>query len=314
MELPSRLTLLAQKKRKMKRSRLYFTIQQFSLMVCFFLLSVNGIYAQSYKAAFKDDMCHCIEQENLKRRLTENTYKTCFRETLTKYAAQIDAQIVEEDPNQKFYKGQLARKELVLALEYELIYSCNTYFEFLESLRVSKMLIAREHAKETDLEAYNQQVALTPNSISYFMRAQLQFKLGNLQEAAADINRSLDVNPYKANVKSTRNELLLLAWIYEEQNKFTDAIAIYDQLYSGDFDTKIAVLRALAHKKSGGTSASVPNVIKTNESTNDNKNSARRRSVTRTVKAKVTSEQVIEKKKDTSSLKKLFKIDNKKGN
>lgn len=286
----------------------------------FTFLSVN---AQAYKSAFRADVCDCLTEESLKRTLTENAFKRCLREALPKYAAQIDAQIVEPDTDKKFYKGQLARKELLVAMQYELIYSCDVYFKHLDYQRTSKKLIARENVKESDLEKYNQMVALTPNAMAYFMRAQVQFKLGNIKATEADINKSLEVNPNKENTKATRHELLLLAFVYEEQKKFADAVTLYDKIYLGDFDVEAARLRALADKKSGGTLANIPKVSQA-EIKNDNKTTSRRRSTqrqessrgietksTKTTKSRSkTIKPKAKKKKDTTSLRKLFKMRN----
>lgn len=280
------------------------------------LCTVNG---QTYKSAFKSDICSCLEEESLKRELTENAYKKCFRETLPTYAAQIDAQIVEEDLNQKYYKGQLARKDLVVSMQYELIYSCEVYYNYLNDERISKKLIAREHAKESDLELYNQQVALTPNAMTYFMRAQLQFNLGNIKEAEADINRSLSVNPNKENTRSTRHELLLLAWIYEEQERFSEAVTLYDKIYFGDYDTQVARLRAMADKKGGGIAASIPNIgtKEINKEVKSKKRGEKQGGIStsqetgkQSNKTDKAAAQKVEKKKDTATLRKLLKIDN----
>lgn len=270
------------------------------VIFCFGLLSVN---AQTYKAAFRADVCSCLEEESLKRTLTENTFKACLRETLPKYAVQIDAEIVEPDVSKKYYKGQLARKALLFAMQYELIYSCDVYFKHLDYQRTSQKLIARENAKESDLEKYNQMVALTPNAMAYFMRAQLQFNLGNIKASEADVLKSLEVNPNKENEKATRHELLLLASIYEEQEDFSAAVVLYDKIYIGDYDVEVARLRALSDKKAGGTIANISKigqveVIKDNTSLKTIEKTSRRKS--RTHK--------LEKKKDSSSLRKLLKL------
>ena len=271
-------------------------------------LSVN---AQSYKSAFRADMCDCLETESLKRTLTENAFKACLRETLPKYAKQIDAQIVEEDINQKFYKGQLARKDLLVAMQSELIYSCDVYYEHIYFKRNSKKLIARENAKESDLEKYNQMVALTPNAMAHFMRAKVQFNLGNIKETEADLNKSLELNPNRENAKATRHELLLLACVYEEQERFAEAIAIYDKIYFGDLDTEVAQLRALADKQAGGTIASISKIIESDEK-KEIKSTVQGRSARRANTSNKTTKQLNKnkKKQDTSSLRKLFKTGN----
>ncbi|SDH28437.1 tetratricopeptide repeat protein [Winogradskyella thalassocola] len=289
-----------------------------------FFVAFLGFYAvkaQTYKNGFRADVCACLEEESLKRTLTENAFKACLRETLPKYAAQIDAEIVESDVNLKFQKGQLARKGLLVAMQYELIYSCDVYFKHLDYQRTSKKLIARENAKETDLEKYNQMVALTPTKMAYYMRGQLQFNLGNIKAAEADVNKSLEINPFRENVKSTRHELLLLAWVYEEQEKYSAAVELYDKIYMGDYDVEVARFRALADRKGGGTVFNSPKVeqIEQIELIKDNKRATRRRAaesnkssneIEKKSRTTTRSNAVkVEKKKDTASLRKLLKID-----
>ncbi|MDG5492331.1 tetratricopeptide repeat protein [Psychroserpens sp. SPM9] len=285
--------------------------------IIFTLISVYGVNAQTYKTAFRTDMCACLEEESLKRKLTENAFKMCFNQVLPTYATLIDAEIIEADPNKKFYLGQLARKNLILSLQYELVYTCEVYYENLDRDRTSGKLIAREQVRESDLEVRNQYVAMSPNALAYFMRAQLHFNLGNLKEAEADIHKSLELNPNRDNAKTTRHELLLLAWIYEEYERYSEAVAIYDKITLGEFDTKVGILRALADKKAGGTFDNIPDYSQLNSSQTDLKTKTRRTTTSRntTKKAQQKASNKSEKRQtksntDTTSLKKLFKIDN----
>ncbi|WP_047547488.1 hypothetical protein [Psychroserpens sp. Hel_I_66] len=276
----------------------------------------NLASSQAYKSAFRTDMCDCLTLESQKRKLTENAYKACFRETLPTYAIQIDAQIVEEDINKKMLLGQLARKDLIVAMQSELVYTCKAYFEHLEREKLSKKLIVREQARESDLEKFNQLVAMSPNTYSYFNRAQLHYNLGNLAEAEADIKSCIETNPNKDNVKSRRHELLLMALIHEENKNYTEAIVLYDLAYFGELDAQVAILRAIADKNNGGTIANIPkrgtdhpNPLDANKNNRRAQSKVRGRTTTKNTKSKAKIE-TRTKKTDTSSLKKLFKIDN----
>ena len=272
--------------------------------------------SQTYKSAFRADMCDCLETESLKRKLTENAYKSCFRETLPIYAAQIDAQIVEEDINKKYLQGQIARRDLIVTMQSELVYTCKAYFDHLEDEKLSKKLIARDYVKAIDLEKQNQLVAMSPNAYAYFSRAQLHYILGHFKKAEEDVRKSLEVNPNSSNMKSTRNELLLLALIYEEEQQFTKAVALYDQVYFGVYDSPVAILRAIADKNNGGTIANIPksddiNLLQTKSNARHRRQSARSTNQKQTTKQKTKNEESKAKKKtDTFALKKLFKIDN----
>ncbi|MEM5566834.1 hypothetical protein WNY78_17060 [Psychroserpens sp. AS72] len=277
----------------------------------------NVATSQSYKSAFRADMCDCLTLESQKRKLTENAYKACFRETLPKYAIQIDAEIVEEDVNKKYLLGQVARRDLIVVMQSELVYACKAYFDHLEREKLSKKLIARERAKASDLETQNQLVAMSPNTYSYFSRAQLHYNLGSFDKAEADLNSCYEANPNKDNVMSRRHELLLMALIHEEHKNYAQAIALYDLAYFGIQDYEVAILRAIADKNNGGTIANIPKLIDGKISATSVKKEDRRAQQTtrgrtsRTVNKKTTTQKEQTKKKsDTSSLKKLFKIDN----
>lgn len=285
-------------------------------IIFFLLLSLNFTYSQSYKSAFRAAICQCVEDESLKRNLTPNAYKKCYTEILPTYANQIDAAIVEEDLSRKYYLGQLARKDLIVAFQYELIYSCAVYYDYLNRTRTREILIARERAKESDLESNNQKVAMSPNAYAYFHRAQIHFNLGNLKEAEADIHKSLEVNPNASNTQSTRHELLLLACVYEEQNQYTKAIALYDKIYMGDYDSQVATLRALTDKKAGGSMSSIPKAVTEAAPQGYNVSERRKRSTSQNTRAKRGERKPVVKKEksqtkqksDSASLKKLFKL------
>ena len=283
-------------------------------IIVILLMGINCAQGQSYKEGFRSDMCDCLTEESLKRKLTENAFKACLRETLPKYATQIDAEIIEEDIDKKYLKGQLARRDLLVAMQSELIYSCEVYYNHLDYDRTSIKLITRENAKESELERYNQMVALSPNAMAYFMRAQLQFNLGNIKEAEADIKKSMELNPNNENIPAMRRELLLLAWVYEEQERYSEAVAIYDKIYLGALDAEVAKLRALADKKNGGTIANIPKLDEgkiESQTKQVNQNSRRsKQSNTKTTVNKSNSQKDSKntKKKDTASLRKLFRI------
>nr|WP_321222396.1 hypothetical protein [uncultured Psychroserpens sp.] len=277
----------------------------------------NVATSQSYKSGFRADMCDCLTLESQKRKLTDNAFKACYRETLSKYAVQIDALIIEEDENKKFLLGQLARKNLILAMQTELVYTCDSYYNHLESEKLSKKLIAQEHAKENQLDASNQLVAMSPTSYAYFNRAQIHYNLAHYDKAAADLKSCYEVNPNKDNVKSRRHELLLMALIHEENNNYNEAIALYDLAYFGELDFEVAILRAIADRNNGGTIANIPKKEDlTSKSINSNKQNRRKpksKSGSQSQSSKKrtsTNRQQTKKKTDTSSLKKLFKIDN----
>jgi tetratricopeptide (TPR) repeat protein len=230
----------------------------------FFILINLKTNAQSYKDSFSADLCTCLQEENTNNKIRQlSLFDECFKKHLTDYAYLIDGKIDEIDKILKFKKGQRARLELSHYFKYELVYTCDFYYYTLMSGNQKLIEVARERADSTKLEQWNQNVAMSPNHEYYLQRARLHFKLGNLKEAEADIRQSLDINPYANTLMFTKGSKLLLALVLEGQKRYDEAIAIYDQIYRGVYDTRTAVLRALVKRKSGAP-FDIPKIAKQN--------------------------------------------------
>ena len=210
-------------------------------------------YTQAYKEKFKADICNCLSTEVESRRQIRNAFDACFNKNLPTYATLIDASVEEETPALKYQKGQLLRVELKRAFLSELVYSCDLYFQEIESERQRQLATGRSRTYASDLEKLNQAVAMQPLPQAYIQRAKTHFFLGNLKDAEADLRKSLEVNPYGQQGVYSRKEKLLLAWVLEEQKRYAEAVTLYEESYAGNFDFDVLMLRAVAHKKAGGT-------------------------------------------------------------
>lgn len=275
-------------------------MKKYYIILCLIVVFVNLSNSQSYETKFKADMCACMEGEVVNARVLKTVLEKCFRQELTTYAVLIDAQIDEDNINLKYQKGQLARRELFKKFNYEMVYSCDFYFNTLVTGRQKAMEKKRLKTDSTDLEHANQRVAMSPNSSAYFKRAQTQFYLGNLKEAEIDIRESIRVHPYTDKEMYTIKEKLVLALILEEQKQYKEAIVIYNQAYEYTKDVDAAVLSAIANRKSGG--------IKTVFNSKDKGSSK----ISTSDSEKKKSIDKSEKKTEKSDLRKLFNLEKKK--
>lgn len=263
------------------------------VLLCLIFIGNKNVVSQNYKEKFKADICNCFQHglaENDK--ISKQAYKKCFDKNLIKYAVFIDAEIEEENIRVKYRKGQLARQELRKKFKHELVYSCDVYFNSIEDERRRIKLQAQSVVYTSDIERLNQQIAMTPNSANYFKRGKVNFYLGNLKNAEADVRESLKLSkPYGSAMYSA-----LLAWILEEQKRYSEAVAIYSEINTAYYNSEIEILKAVANKKAGGTA------------TNLNKEKSELDLFLKNQKNEKTKDKF--KKKDSiSSLRKLFKID-----
>ncbi|WP_452220945.1 tetratricopeptide repeat protein [Lacinutrix salivirga] len=289
-------------------------------------ISVNSLEAQSYQANFKNDICQCIQDKYVVNMQTHYVYKQCFEESLIQYAPLIDAEINETNPTLKYTKGQEQRKKLQAQFKYQLVSSCNIYYNILEHEREQVIAYKYGRTDSTLILKKTKQIAMTPNAHAYFGRAQLYFNLKMWDKAEADLRKSIAINPMSKNAMVTRNEQLLLAWALEKQAKYAEAIAIYSKLKYHDLDVHVLTFKAIATRKSKGD---MPQPVKITEKENittkpktpkaatkpkaqstTNKN---RRRVQRNSKRNHNTPKVknaTTKKDSVKNLKKLFKIDN----
>jgi tetratricopeptide (TPR) repeat protein len=281
------------------------------IFLFYFFIMVNlKTNAQSYKDSFSADLCTCLqeEKESAKKKFSYVPYyfEICFKKHLTDYANLIDGEISENDKILKFKKGQRARRELLHYLKYELVYTCDIYYSTLVSENQKRLEMVRKRADTTKLEPWNQRVAMSPNHAYYLERAKLHFELGNLKEAEVDIRQSLDINPSNK-LLFTKGSKLLLASILEEQKKYDEAIAIYDQIYLGVYDSRTAVLRAIVKRKNG-IPFDVPKIAKQNMMNSRVDNNGKQKPKTEKKSVGASLKKQSNKKDSTDALRKLLKI------
>ncbi|MEP3838862.1 MAG: tetratricopeptide repeat protein [Algibacter sp.] len=287
-------------------------------------------YSQNYESNYKTDICACIEAEQNTRQLADNIYNACFAKHMITYADLIDSQINEADKTKKFITGQQVRRDLNQKFKYELANVCDAYVDIIESKK--RHLLQEIRTKKIDssrIDQLNQTVAMVPNYYSYFNRGQYYYYIGDLNKAERDVKKSIEDNPLNQNGISTPQESLLLALIYEEQKKYSEAIAIYNAINTKAINPSIELLKTIVYRKSNGYVLTTKNVedkkvesIVAKETTEKITVNRRQRTATRISEAKTEQKQnnttpttiakkqtTIKSKDSTKNLRGLFKLD-----
>ncbi|XMO88158.1 hypothetical protein AAFN75_07650 [Algibacter sp. AS12] len=226
-------------------------MKQFIFLVML-LWGLNS-YSQNYESNYKADICACIEAQENTQQLPDKIYNACFTKHMTTYAAIIDAQIKEEDKTKKFIAGQQVRRDLNQKFKYDLVYVCDAYIDIIESKK--QKVLQNFRAREIDsskIDKLNETVAMVPHYSSYFNRGQYFYYIGDLNNAERDVKKSIEENPLNNEGTLTTHESLLLALIYEEQKKYSEAIAIYNAINSKAINPSVELLKAIVYRKSKG--------------------------------------------------------------
>lgn len=254
-------------------------------IICVQFLTLQTNYSQNYEVNFKADICKCLEVKVQGRNTVTNLFQECFREKLTSYAINIDNSILEENNLLKYQKGQQLRRELSDKFQYELVYSCDVYFDMLEAEKERKYAADRANTYQDDLDRINQQLAMHPHSQMYLQRAKVYFNLSKLKEAEQDILQSIKINPLgEEKILHIAKEKVLLAKIFEKQKNYNRSAAIYQEIYTAIPNVEVAKLHALVHKKAGAATTSlVPHKIINNTAQNTTETSSREKPNTRSI-------------------------------
>jgi len=260
----------------------------FIITICAQLLTFHSSYSQNYEEKFKTDICNCLQGKSHGRNTVTSLYQDCFRQKLTTYATLIDNSIQEEENNHlKYLKGQQLRRALNTQFQYELVYSCDFYFELLENEKERKYAADRANTYQGDLVKINEQLAMHPHSQMYLQRAKMHFNLSNLKEAEEDVLQSIKTNPLsEENIAYTVKEKTLLAMILEKQKHYNKAAAIYKEIYGVLPNVEIAKLHAVVHKKSGASTTNLTSqktINNTSPNTRRTRNSSKEKSSTRSI-------------------------------
>lgn len=298
------LELNKMKNKKLKKKHFIFLL--------LFLFSFDN-YSQNYLDEYKADICSCIETKKTTLTAVDNIFKACFTKNMTTYAIFIDAEIKEEDKVLKYIKGQKLRQELQQKFKYELVYSCNAYFDLIEEKKQHVLQQYRNRKIDsTKIDKLNETVAMQPHWANYFNRGQYYYFIGDLKKAEKDMLKSIEENPISETYLANTQEKLILASIYEEQKRYAEAIAIYDVINSRTVIPSVAVLRAIVSRKSKGYIMRPVEVTKKETPTVVAKEKAEKEPVKikqRTSPRVPKTTQNFEKNKDsTQSLRKLFKL------
>lgn len=260
--------------------------------------------AQSFEKNFKADICESFQEEFSKVRNSKLAFNNSFKKELPKYASIIDGAIQEDDVNKKFVKGQEARNELKLKFQVDLVYDCDFYYRAKLEERKKVMAKGVIGVSMADLPRLDEQVAMYPISMNYASRGATHLFLGNLKDAELDLRESINTESKKNRFSKISKQTALLALVLEEQGRIEEAKELYSQIYAETEDLDAAVFRALADKNSGGAKKS----FLTNK--NSTTNSRREATNSRSTKRESKKEEV----KNTTDLKKLFKLEDKKKN
>ena len=207
------------------------------------------------------------------------------------HASIIDGAIQEDDVNKKYVKGQAARNELKLKFQVDLVYDCEFYYRAKLEERKKVMAKGIIGVSMADLPRLDEKVAMYPISMNYASRGATHLFLGNLKEAELDLRESINTESKKNRFSKISKQTALLALVLEEQGRIEEAKELYSQIYAETEDLDAAVFRALADK-------------------NSTTNSRRQSTNIRTTKRESKKEEV----KNTTDLKKLFKLEDKKKN
>ncbi|SFC99391.1 tetratricopeptide repeat protein [Algibacter pectinivorans] len=210
-------------------------------------------YSQNYESNYKADICDCIEAQENTQQLPDKIYHACFTKHMTTYAAIIDAQIKEEDKTKKFIAGQQVRRDLNQKFKYDLAYVCDAYLDIIEGKKQHALQQMRSRKIDSaKIEKLNENVAMVPHYSSYFNRGQYYYYIGDLNNAERDIKKSIQENPINKDEIITPQDHLLLALIYEEQKRYSEAITIYDAVNAKALNPSVELLKAIAYRKSKG--------------------------------------------------------------
>ena len=220
------------------------------------------------------------------------------------YADKIDASIEEDNASLKYVKGQEIRRELKNSFKYELVFTCDMYFNTLESERQSQLSKGRAKAYVSELESLNERVASHPVPLNYLARGVKHFMLGNLDQAESDLRKCLELNPNAVGNNYPKQETVVLAWILEEQGKIKEALETLNRIRKNTYDTELPVLKAIVQRKSGSkTTKKVASLTQLSDNLKkDNRENP-------TIKKNTTK--LEEVKTSKSELRSLFKLDSK---
>jgi tetratricopeptide (TPR) repeat protein len=205
------------------------------------ITSFNLSFSQGFKEKFGQDICECFSE---KERIELNTLETCFTKHIAKYDSDIEKLIDKNSELSEYEQGEIIGKQLFDNLQSDLVHTCDSYFEFFNSMREKSINDMRQNYPQSKMDTLNKQISLNKTTALLWERGNGYFSRNELSKAKEDYEMCLEIDPN--HLQST----FFLGWVYEREENYSKAIELYETVLNLTGQSQFKLIVEIAKRKS----------------------------------------------------------------
>ena len=211
-------------------------------------LALALLFSFSISASAQTDLYTKVTEEACKRFDTTKiksfeAFESCFQKALHSNADLLIKVVLEKYNDTSYEAGYKFGKELMEKAIVEMIFSCNSYYKVIDSLRYEGLKNV-DTTSITKLLSNMTKTSVNERNAEFFTkRGMYYFQLGKMDSASKDFDSAIQ---HDANALQPQ---FFKAWALELKGNYTEALRLYENVAKFTGDNKFLMFAAIAKRK-----------------------------------------------------------------
>jgi tetratricopeptide (TPR) repeat protein len=212
----------------------------------FFLFIFTASFGQStLDKKYSNDVCACLD--SLKgHTLNEQNFTDCFQTAMQQNSVLILEEVKKKYGDTSEANGYKFGQELWNRVSVSLIYTCNTYYNLMDTLRYSALKGLNKDTIKATITTLNKTDLKKWNKDFYTERGVMYFQLADFDNALQDFDNAIKLDT------NSLQSIYFKAWLLEIRRKYDEAINLYDRLFLLTRRNDFKIFAAIAGRKKNG--------------------------------------------------------------
>ncbi len=187
------------------------------------------------------NFCGCFEKYKFDD--ARKGFEQCFLENFVKHEEQLVALMAMDSIGDEQAKNDRIAMEIMVKMQGKLFQDCDSYYEYFKTIRNRGLSLLLEQDIDKKMDSIMAIEAEKRDSEWYFKKASFEFAGEKLNEAEKDLLKGFEKEPDNAKYK------MLLAWVYEKQEREEDALAVYDQMIGNTGNIEFVMMKEFTKRQ-----------------------------------------------------------------
>lgn len=216
------------------------------LIFLFFVLPLSVFCQDKVQSMITSEMCSCLITHQQQKALSMLDMKNCLKSTMESQMPLINEELLRIYGRSATYEqGSEYGAKLARHIDTAMVYTCDTYFQAIDSLRFTFVLDYNQDSLQISLAQYKD--SSLPRKAGYFTeRAKLHFFTAHYKESLQDMKEAERLSGNKYGL------LILKGLAHDRLGQYKEAAAIFYRIASIEKVHNYLVHAAIENRKAMG--------------------------------------------------------------